>query len=102
MHGLSAIPPELVRFLKNVPNGLIHPEMKRKFFPLYRPPPPSPPCSGDRLCILAWLMFASFPKWDRKGPYSGLFGSPTMGSSGSNEGGVVTTVQRYKKFTLNF
>ena len=37
--GWSAIPPELVRFLKNVPNGLIHPEMKRNFFPHYRPPP---------------------------------------------------------------
>ena len=28
-----AIPPELVRFLKNVPHGLIHPEMMRKLFP---------------------------------------------------------------------
>ena len=36
---LNSIPPELVRFLKNVPNGLIHPEMKRKIFPHYRPPP---------------------------------------------------------------
>ena len=46
--GGSAIPPELVRFLKNVPNGLIHPEMKRKFFPHYRPPP-SLPSPGDRI-----------------------------------------------------
>ena len=38
--GGTAIPPELVRFLKNVPNGLIHPEMKRKIFPHYRPPLP--------------------------------------------------------------
>ena len=81
---------------KSVPNAPIHPEMKRNFFPLYRPPHPSPPCSGDSIVYFS-LADVALAFWNatKNGRTVYCLGPLLCGTLGSNVGGVVIKVQRY-------